>query len=207
MSTLSEKPFIHETSKVEDSEVGAWTSIGPNCSIKESQVGDWSYTAGDVQMAYTDIGKFCSIASHVRINPGNHPTWRVMQHHAGYRRVRYQLADTDDDTFFQWRKDHHVSVGHDVWIGHGAIIMPGKNIGNGAVIGSSSVVTKDVEPYTIVVGNPAKPIRRRFSKEIGQQLDQIAWWDWSHEVIKERLNEFEDIHSFIEKYVSEVPAK
>ena len=76
-------------------------------------------------------------------------------------------------------------VGNDVWIGYGATIMPGVKIGNGAIIATKSVVTKDVEPYSIVGGNPAKEIRKRFSKEDIEILQQIEWWNWSIEKITE----------------------
>jgi phosphonate metabolism protein (transferase hexapeptide repeat family) len=199
---LSEAPTIHETAKVKDSFIGSWTSIGPNTKIQESEFGDYSYTAGDAQIIYSKVGKFCSIASHVRLNPGNHPMWRVTQHHATYRRQSYGFAATDDEEFFNWRRDHKVVVGHDVWIGHGAIIMPGVTIGTGAVIGSGAVVTKDVPPYTIAVGVPAKPIKERFPKEVAGKLLEIAWWDWPRELLEERIDELNDLELFLEKYAN-----
>jgi acetyltransferase-like isoleucine patch superfamily enzyme len=72
-----------------DSQIGSWTEIGKNTKILESTVGDYTYDAGDVMIVYTDVGKFCSIASHTRINPGNHPKWRVTQHHFTYRRAQF----------------------------------------------------------------------------------------------------------------------
>ena len=78
---LGDAPHIHETSRVRDSVLGPWTDIGPNCSISESTVGDYTYCAGDVSIIYSEVGKFGSIASHVRLNPGNHPMQRVTQHH------------------------------------------------------------------------------------------------------------------------------
>ena len=78
---LGDQPHIHPTARVIDSQLGAWTDLGPNTTIYESTFGDYSYTAGDVSIVYADVGKFCSIASHARINPGNHPMWRVTQHH------------------------------------------------------------------------------------------------------------------------------
>jgi len=78
--------------------------------------------------------------------------------------------------------------------------MPGVTIGNGAIIGSLSVVTKDVPPYTIVAGAPAKPIRRRFPRIIADRIEQSAWWDWDHETLKSRLGDFKDIRIFLDKY-------
>lgn len=197
---LGVEPTIHETSRVRDSILGEWTDIGANCSINESAVGDYTYFAGDAQVTYATIGQFCSIASHVRINPGNHPMWRVTQHHMTYRRKMFGFGEEDDADFFQWRRDHHVTIGHDVWIGHGAIVMPGVSVGNGAVIGSHAVVTKDVAPYSIVAGVPARVIRERFPKHVADQLQSIAWWDWTRDQLKERFHEFNHLEEFLGRY-------
>jgi phosphonate metabolism protein (transferase hexapeptide repeat family) len=197
---MSEQPLIDPTCSVRDSTIGAWVWLGPRTTVHESIVGDYSYTAGDVHIIYSEVGKFCSIASHARLNPGNHPMHRVTQHHLTYRRVSYGLADTDDNAFFGWRRAHRVTVGHDVWIGHGAILLPGVSVGVGAVVGAGAVVTKDVAPYTIAVGVPARPIRRRFPDNMAERLQAIAWWDWSREQIEERYVDFNDLDTFLEKY-------
>jgi phosphonate metabolism protein (transferase hexapeptide repeat family) len=138
---LSERPTFDPTALLKDCQIGAWTEIGPGCSLFEMQFGDYSYAADNVSIIYSTIGRFCSIASHVRINPGNHPIERVTQHHMTYRRSRYGFAERDDLEFFNWRQVHACQVGHDVWIGHAATIMPGVSIDTGAVVGSSAVIT------------------------------------------------------------------
>jgi phosphonate metabolism protein (transferase hexapeptide repeat family) len=197
---LGPEPNIHETSRIHRSEIGPWAWIGPNCSISESTFGDYSYTAGDVSIIYSEVGKFCSIASHARINPGNHPMDRVTQHHMTYRRIQYGFADTDDEAFFDWRRADRVTVGHDVWIGHGAILLPGVNVGTGAVVGAGAVVTRGVEPYTIVVGVPARPLRRRFPEEVAAALIRIAWWDWPREKLEACFADLNDVDAFIARY-------
>lgn len=199
-NTLGPWPTIDATARVRDSVIGAWTWLGPRTMIAESSFGDYSYTAGDVSIIYSDVGKFCSIASHARLNPGNHPMDRVTQHHMTYRRVQYGLADSDDEEFFNWRRAHRVRVGHDIWIGHGALLMPGVSVGTGAVVGAGAVVTRDVEPYTIVVGVPARPLRQRFPPPVAEALLAIAWWDWPREVLVERIQDLSDPQRFLEKY-------
>jgi serine acetyltransferase len=92
------------------------------------------------------------------------------------------------------------TIGHDVWIGYNATILGNLTIGNGAVVGSMAVVTKDVEPYSIVVGNPARVVKMRFEPHIIEAIETSAWWDWTHEQLRERLKEFNDIEAFCEKY-------
>lgn len=193
---LGEEPTIDPSSTVIHCQLGKWTDIGPNTKMEETLFGDYSYTDGDATIIYSEIGKFCSIASHVRINPGNHPMWRVTQHHLTYRRIRYQFSDQDDETIFDWRRAHKVTIGHDVWIGHSATIMPGVTIGTGAVIGAGAVVTKDVAPYTIVAGVPAKPIRLRFPKELIRELLESKWWDWDRNKLEKCFSELCDVQAF-----------
>jgi phosphonate metabolism protein (transferase hexapeptide repeat family) len=197
---LTEAPTIHPSARVYDSYLGPWTEIGPGSLIVESRVGDYSYTDGDAQMIYTTVGKFCSIASHVRINPGNHPMDRVSQHHFTYRRAMFGFGPSDDAEFFAWRRAHACSVGHDVWIGHGATVMAGVNIGTGAVIGAGAVVTKDVAPYEIVGGVPARRIRMRFEAPVVEALLRIAWWDWDRATLQARFEELRDTPAFIARY-------
>lgn len=196
---LGETPLLHSNVIVHDSHIGSWTELGANTWLSESTFGDYSYTAGDVQIIYADVGKFCSIASHVRLNPGNHPMWRVTQHHITYRRGMYGLGQ-DDSAVFAWRREQRVRVGHDVWLGHGALVMPGVAVGTGAVVGAGAVVTKDVEPYTVVVGVPAKPIRKRFDEQTIATLLKIAYWDWERETLAARFDDLYDTDTFIAKY-------
>jgi hypothetical protein len=196
---LGERPSIHPSARIINSALGAWTEIMADCSVVESVLGDYSYLAGDNQVIYANIGKFCSIASGVRINPGNHPMERVTQHHMTYRRSAFGLGEDDHD-FFEWRRAHLVTIGHDVWIGHNAILMPGVSVGTGAVIGAGAVVTHDVEPYQLVVGVAAKPLRYRFTPQVIAGLLRTAWWDWTHDLLGERLLEMNDVERFVESY-------
>jgi phosphonate metabolism protein (transferase hexapeptide repeat family) len=199
---LSEEPFVHPTADVRDCTLGRYTDIGARTILLETEVGDYSYIVNDSNVAYTKFGKFCSIAAMTRINPGNHPMQRASQAHFTYRASSYFPGEADDADFFAWRCAHRVVIGHDVWIGHGAIVLPGRSVGDGAVIAAGSIVTKDVAPYTIVAGNPARPVRQRFPGQIAVRMMRLEWWHWSHERLRLALPDFRRLSAeeFLDRY-------
>ncbi len=202
MSKLGPDPSIHPTASVRDSRFGAYTEVGARTVISETVMGDYSYIVQDGQIDMSTIGKFCSIASHVRINPGNHPMERASQSHFLYRASRYFDGEPDEAGFFDWRRSHAVTIGHDVWIGHGGVVLAGKHVGTGAVVAAGAIVTKDVAPYTVVGGNPARVIRRRFPEAVAERLEALAWWDWDHERLRQALPDFRTlpVEAFLEKH-------
>jgi phosphonate metabolism protein (transferase hexapeptide repeat family) len=202
MTKLSEQPLIHETARVLESVIGKYTEIAERCRLSEVEFGDYSYIMEDGSVWCATIGKFANIASSVRINATNHPVWRPTLHHFTYRAQDYWPDAEMEEDFFAWRRDKRVIIGHDVWIGHGATILPGVKIGNGSVIGAGAVVSKNVEPYMIVAGVAAKPIRERFSRDIAEGFEHLSWWDWDNETLRERLVDFRnlDAPAFLEKY-------
>jgi phosphonate metabolism protein (transferase hexapeptide repeat family) len=199
---LSLTPAVDPTAKLVDTELGAYTEVGARTILNEVTMGDYSYVVNDGQITYTTIGKFCSIAAMTRINPGNHPMHRATQAHFTYRASAYFPGESDDADFFAWRRAHHCTIGHDVWLGHGAIVLPGRKIGTGSVIAAGAIVTKDVAPYTIVAGNPARPVRRRFSEAVEDGLMDLAWWNWDHEMLRQALPDFRKlpVEDFLSKY-------
>lgn len=199
---LGLEPVIDPTAQVRQAVLGRYTEIGARTVFVESTMGDYSYVVNDANVIYTTIGKFCSIAAMTRINPGNHPMQRASQSHFTYRSAAYFEDAEDDEVFFDWRRAHAVTIGHDVWIGHGAIVLAGRSIGTGAVIAGGAVVTKDVAPYTIVAGNPARPVRPRFPEAIAERLQSLAWWDWEHARLRAALDDFRHlaVTDFLAKY-------
>ncbi|MCO6184639.1 DapH/DapD/GlmU-related protein [Rhizobium sp. L1K21] len=203
MSTkLSEQPLISESARVVDCTLGRYTEIGEFCRVSETELGDYSYIERGSMVWCATIGKFANIAADVRINATKHPMWRATLHHFTYRAGDYWDDAENEADFFNWRRDHRVSIGHDVWIGHGAILLPGVSVGNGAVIGAGAVVSKDVAPYAIVGGVPAVTIRERFPAEIAGRLEQLSWWNWSHQALRNALEDFRamPVESFLSKY-------
>jgi acetyltransferase-like isoleucine patch superfamily enzyme len=127
------------------------------------------------------IGSFCSIADRVMVYlGGNHRADWVTTYPFPAFPDRWETARGIEG---HPATNGDVTIGSDVWIGSGAAIMSGVTVGDGAVIGAESVVTKDVEPYAIVAGNPAQLIRHRFSPELVERLLRISWWEWSDEQI------------------------
>lgn len=198
---------VNESAKIVGGHLGRWVEIAERCLLHDVNVGDYSYIQNDCNLMFTDVGKFTSIASAVRINPSNHPWWRPTVHHFTYRPGKFGFQEGGeqlDSEVFEWRKEDQVTIGNDVWIGHGVIILPGVKVGNGSIVGAGSVVTKDVPPWSIVVGNPARVLRPRFEDPtLGERLEAIAWWDWEHKKFEEHLALFQgETLEFVEYFES-----
>lgn len=202
MTRLSDTPLIHPTAVVTASTAGRYTEIAERCTVSETELGDYSYMMRECEVWAAKIGKFVNIASHVRINATNHPVWRATLHHFTYRAGDYFEGASHEEDFFAWRRENGVEIGHDVWIGHGATILPGVKIGNGAVIGAGAVVSRDVDPYMIVGGVPARLIRPRFDKGLGARMDALSWWDWDHDKLRVALEDFRALSAeeFVERH-------
>lgn len=199
---LGEAPTIHESAEVTRSTLGRYTEVGARTRLLEVTLGDYSYVVNDADIAYARIGRFTSIAAMTRINPGNHPMERASQSHFTYRASAYFDDAQDEAAFFDGRRAQGVTIGSDVWIGHGAIVLPGRSIGDGAVVAAGAVVTKDVPPYTIVGGTPARVIRERFPATVAERLTALGWWDWEHARLRAALEDFRAlaVEAFLEKY-------
>ena len=202
MPKLSDAPFLHDNVKLSGAKLGRYVELGEGTRIVESTLGDYSYTDCYSDIAYAALGKFANVAAFSRINPSEHPSHRASLHHFMYRSSYYWEGEDDEESVFDWWRSRLVKIGHDTWIGHGAVILKGMTIGNGAVVGSKSVVTKDVSAYAIVGGNTAELIKWRHSQMVIDRLENLAWWDWTHEQIHNALPDFRALsaEAFLEKY-------
>lgn len=144
------------------------------------------------------IGKFSQIAPKVVFCGAINHHW-----------VKYKKAVTIFSFDSQWKVPFFpeltisrgpIVIGNDAWVGRGAFILDGVTIGDGAIVGAMSVVAKDVPPYAVVVGNPARIVHYRYNEEQIKKLLEIKWWDWSNETIMERVEDFKDIDVFLKKY-------
>jgi len=203
MARLCEnEAVIHPDCEIKDSRFGRFVEIGRGSRVAFSSLDDYSYCDRYADIANAEIGKFANIASFTRIGPTDHPMGQPSLHHFLYRSADYWEDCTVDEAFFAHRQSRIAKIGHDTWIGHGAIVRPDVTIGHGAIVAAGAVVTKDVAPYQIVAGVPAKPMRMRFAPDIAERLMALAWWDWGHDTLRARLDDFRQlpIEAFLEKY-------
>ncbi|GFE49611.1 acetyltransferase [Roseobacter cerasinus] len=197
-----ETPVLHPDCEITDSTFGAYVEIGKGSRVAHSAFGDYSYCDRYADIANAQIGKFANIAAFSRIGATDHPLHTAACHHFLYRSEDYWDDASRDADFFAYRKSRVAHIGHDTWIGAGAMIKPEVTLGHGAVVAAGAVVTKDVDPYTIVAGTPAKDLRARQPRAIADRLIALAWWDWPHDALRRALEDFRALRAeaFLEKY-------
>ena len=186
------------SSRVEYSNVSSKARVWGQCKLFHSSLGDYSYVGKHSSLVYAEVGKYCSIASGTMIGMGTHTLNKLS--------TSSIFTETHNGTGQKWVSKttvepfRKVKVGNDVWIGTRAMVMGGVTIGDGAVVGAGAVVTKDVPPFAIVGGVPARIIRYRFPEEVINEVLKHGWWDQTDAFLKEHLQLFQkDIVGGMEK--------
>ncbi len=183
-------------SNVTNCNFGIYNTIYNEVSLSEVTFGDFTYIAGNTSISRTTIGKFCSIGPDCKIGLGKHPTKDFVSTHPVFFSTLKQAQVTFADRNY-FDEFAYIIIGNDVWLGANVIVVDGVKIGDGAVVAAGSVVTKDIPPYAIVGGVPAKIIKYRFEKEEIEKLLQLKWWDMDVEYLKENFIKFHDVKSLI----------
>lgn len=184
-SDVFDRCIIGDFCRVDNSKLGYLTQLYPNGIMYKSSLGDYSYVQKNGSIWHSTIGKYCSISWNVSIGGGEHDFHKVTSHSMLYS-TDYGFVDNS----MYDRFSNSCVIGNDVWIGAGASVLRGVTIGDGAVIGAGAIVTKDVTPYSIFAGVPAKKIGQRCSDDLIVRMLKIKWWDWSADIIKENIDLF-----------------
>lgn len=204
-SELHSPVSVYKDTRVKESSMGQHSSVGDHTKMDYSQLEDYvridrfnhlfhaklgrhSYTGQNTVIMHADIGAFCSISWSVTIGPANHSYNRISTHSFLYNQVdglRPEGLEAPYDRFAS-----KCRIGNDVWIGTGSVILRDVEIGDGAVVAAGAVVTRDVPPYAIVAGVPARVIKYRFSEEIIDKLQKIQWWNLDDELIRRNYSFF-----------------
>lgn len=187
-SVLEEDVSVGDDTIIVHSEIEPFCEIDRRNYIHHSVIGKFTYTGWNTYIGYSEIGKFCSISRNVDIGGADHnyknittmPAEKIEQMRTGIQPI--------------WSGINKVHVGNDVWIGQGATILKrnGICIGNGAIVASGAVVSKDIGPYEIWGGVPAKFIKYRFKEEWIKRLLEIEWWDFPTEIIEKNIGLFQE---------------
>jgi virginiamycin A acetyltransferase len=167
-------------------------TIQNNCVINCKSIGKYTFIGEytKIDKFTKSIGRFCSISSNVKIGLGPHPLECTSTHPFFYN-PKYKFVKNIE--FDEFSYSGYTEIGNDVLISANVLILAGVKIGDGSVIGAGSIVTKDVEPYAIVAGNPAKHVRYRFDKETIKKLKKIKWWNWNEEKIMKNIEKFKGV--------------
>lgn len=186
-------------SAIKNSVIDKTSKVEAGSEVVNSIMGKHSFCGYFCELINVEIGSFCSIANHVIVGGGMHPLEWVST-----SPVFYEGKDSVKAKFSEHKRNEPLKtiIEHDVWIGERTIIKQGVRIGTGAVVGMGSVVTKDVDPYSIVAGCPAKEIRKRFDVDTTSLLLESKWWEFSDEKLVEYAKFFHDPSVFIKKFKS-----
>lgn len=173
-------------------------SVASDVSMRSCSLGRGSCIGPGGAYKFAEIGRFCSFGPDVLIGLSIHPMDRISTSPAFYA-IGHQACSLSYATDESVIEHKPVQIGNDVWVGSRAVVLAGVTVGDGAVIAAGAVVTKDVEPYAVVGGVPAKCIKMRFSAEQVKQLQDLSWWNWPDEKLRERGDTFLSADAFFSR--------
>lgn len=179
---------------VKDSKVHPKAAVLRGTRVYSSVIGKYSYVGSNCYVLHCELGNFCSISNNVVIGGGKHPSTFVSTSPVFYSRHNVLGKCFNRVEFQEYEK---TTIGHDVWIGLNAFIKGGIVIGHGAIVGAYAVVTKDVAPYSIVAGNPAKLIKMRFDDETINKLISSGWWELEDERLARVAGNFANADAYL----------
>lgn len=198
---------IYKNSEVSKSNIGNYVTIGDSAIVLESKLSDhisinrrnyifrseigcYTYTGINTMLRSSKIGNFCSLSWNISIGGGDHPQDKVTTSNLN-RFYQLDAGNWNDKAKLELNKTFKnldtCTIGNDVLISTNVTVLRNLKVGNGAIIGAGAVVTKDVEPYSIVVGIPAKKIKMRFDDKTIEALEEIQWWSWPIDIIRQNL--------------------
>jgi acetyltransferase-like isoleucine patch superfamily enzyme len=188
-----------------DSHLSAPSRLHENVSFVDSEIGSYSYVGPNSVLDHAVVGRFCSIGSNVRIVYGRHPSRDFISSSPIFYSSQGQCGSSwleeNSDIFNEYKlvDGKSIRVGNDVWIGEGVLLLEGISIGDGSVIAAGSIVVGDVDPFSIVGGNPAKLIRYRFDDDERETIAASCWWNASEDIIKKSMHLCNTASLFIEE--------
>ena len=188
-SCIGDNVVIGEDSFVRDSKIGKNCSIERRNMLFNSHLGNYTYTGYNTVIKYATIGKFCSVSWNVSIGGANHDMKHITTHPFP---LLPKFGLTDKSKIYKQFTDKKIVIGNDVWIASNACILRGVTIADGAVIGAGAVVNRNVGPYEVWAGVPAKKIGQRFPDSVVERLLNLAWWEFPENVLRQNIDLFND---------------
>ena len=193
---------LHYMAFARQSKLGEYVTVYGNSNINQCEIGDYTYIAAQSTLLNTCVGRFCSIGPGVRCGLGRHPVDYVSTHPMFFSTAKQAQITFADNLYYEELLP--IEIGSDVWIGANAVILDGVKIGDGAIIAAGAVVNKDVSPYAIVGGVPARVIKYRFTPDEVEVLLNFKWWDKDYEWIKANWRLWHDVKTFIHNVRNEL---